>query len=233
MRTRLHFLSVVVAAFCIVSNIHGRADGAKPGSFADAIRFVPKDIAATVTGHQEQLDGDEHLEVRIVPLKNTIIAGETLQLRVEFWNKGNQDFFLCKEILEPSSGCSLKLAFEPHGKGEAHGSAGDCVPWGMRKNPDKNASAFEKELSRRWVLLPPRHFYGTVIPLDRDSNNHELEEPGTYRLSGRFASGGMLSTANCNDLVGYPEEVAQLPAGSWKGQVDTNTVVVRVVAKKK
>jgi hypothetical protein len=233
MPTRLQFLLVVVAAFCIAAKVDGRGDGTKPTSFANASRFVPKDIAATANGPQEQSDDGGDLKVRIVPLRNAIVAGETLQLRVEFWNTGNKDFFLCKDILEPSLGCSLKLTFEPHGKGEARGSAGDCVPWGMRKNPAKNASAFEKEMLRRWVLLQPKHFYGTVIPLYRDSNNHELEEPGTYRLRGGFTSGGMLSTASCNELIAYPEEVAQLPAESWKGQVETNTIVIRVITKTK
>jgi hypothetical protein len=168
----------------------------------------------------------EDLALRITPTKSVVIVGQTLGLRVEFWNDGNTPLFICKDFLAQAAvGCGLTFSFTPHGTGPRSLSAGDCFLGGQKFN-------FAKELMQHWVLLPPKTFYGAGVVLYRDSNNHELEEPGSYRLSGEYSSGGLLSGANCNAISLFPDEVASLPGKSWTGRLNSNSVAIRVIAKK-
>ncbi|HYL46649.1 MAG TPA: hypothetical protein VEU52_06460, partial [Candidatus Limnocylindrales bacterium] len=87
-------------------------------------------------------------------------------------------------------------------------------------------------LTRNWVSIPPNHFYGSIIQLD-PRYYPELNTPGHYRINGRFVSEGLLSTVNYNTLAKHPEEVAHLPGKSWKGEVETNSITIHVIAEKK
>jgi hypothetical protein len=58
------------------------------------------------------LGQDEKIEVRISPVKNTIASGETLKVRVEIWNVGNKNIFVCRDFQSHAPQCGLRLIFE-------------------------------------------------------------------------------------------------------------------------
>jgi len=177
-------------------------------------------------GIQEQKQQSE-VEVRISPLKNAIVAGDTLQLRVEIWNMGTKDLFICRDFhLRTAQFCIFTLSFEPRGKAPRTDSAADV---GF---PNEKKESFVDAMVRNWISIPPGHFYGGIVELD-PSFYPELSEVGSYHIRGRYFSGGLLTPRNSNDLQAYPKEIGQLPGKSWQGEVYTNSVVVRVVPNRK
>lgn len=175
-------------------------------------------------GLEEQKRAAEDLEVRISPLKDVIAAGDTLSVRVEISNIGTQDLFICKQFHGVRLVfCNLDFSFDPSVKAPRRAWAADTFPG--------EKESFANALVRNWVLIPPKHFYGAIIELNPGSYP-ELKTVGRYRVAGRYVSSGLLAPLYYNNLLGRSEEVAQLPGKSWQGEVDTNSIVVHVIAKK-
>jgi hypothetical protein len=153
-----------------------------------------------------------------------ITAGDTLAVRVEIWNVGNQDLFICKNFEGVRLVfCDLSLSFTPR-------AVAPRTEWAVDANPDENES-FANALVRNWISIPPKHFYGMVVELD-PSTYPELKTAGRYRIHGRYVSPGLLGSGYYNNLLEHSEEVSRLPGKSWQGDVDTNSAVIRVVGKR-
>jgi hypothetical protein len=124
--------------------------------------------------------------------------------------------------------CHLTLTFEPCRRGEGTLFAADCYSEGTRTD------WFDHALVEQWILLRPNHFYGTVIAILPNSDNHELEEPSHYRIKGGdFATGLMRphGSTSCNGVSSFPEKIAALPAKAWEGKLETNLVVIKVIPR--
>jgi hypothetical protein len=167
----------------------------------------------------------EGLEVRIIPNRSRIVVGQQLTLRIEIWNTGDQDFYICRDMLAFGGyACHLTLNFTPRGKANGHGLAADC--YNEKPPPSED---FARYLTELWILLPPKHFYGTTLKISRLDYNRELEEPGRYRLTGEYSSGGLLSGANCNVTSYFPDQVARLRNKAWVGRIQSTPVTIQVV----
>ena len=81
-----------------------------------------------------------------------------------------------------------------------------------------------------WVSIPPNHFYGTTVDL-MPSGYPELRLAGNYRITAEFGSGGLLAIYCYDRLTEFASEVAALPAKSWQGGIQSNTVLLRVKGK--
>jgi hypothetical protein len=185
---------------------------------------------ATVPEPQEQSQQGSGLEVKISPAKSAIAPPDTLSSRVEISNTGTQDLFVCRDFF--SGTCDLRLSFDPVAKVEHAVASADCVPYEWERNvPPPKSEDFAKTLAKDWVLLPPGHFYGATIELSPGAYP-ELGIVGHYRINGRFSSGGLLGQYCYYKLKGFSKEVADLPAKSWQGTVDANSVTVRVIKRK-
>jgi len=167
------------------------------------------------------------IEVRLIPKRRTIKAGEPLEVRVEIWNVSTQPLFIRKNIFElcGDSPLSLRLELGPPLKPGTlgHGCAADCL-----YQPE---DSFAKRLLIFWAILPLQDFYGTVVYLDPDTFP-QLNTPGRWRLRGTYKSRGDLSSSFCFDPTPLPdnaEQVKRLPYEAWQGQVDTNTIWIEVV----
>lgn len=169
------------------------------------------------------------LEIKISAEKSVVDSGEPVQLRIEIWDIGTQDVLVCKELI--SGPCDLRISFDPPAKVEHAGTAGDCAPYESTAHPPSQAEEFANVLVKDWVSIPPKHFYGSTIELD-SRNYPELRVPGRYRISGIFSSGGPLNQPCYYKMRGFSKEVAGLPAVSWHGTLETNSVSVRVIGKK-
>jgi len=190
------------------------------------LTFPVQDNTSTQTSATPQTQQSEEIEVRIAALKSTVVAGQTLQLRIEIWNVGSQDLFICKnfDVYTPHF-CYLTLTFQPPGVRSGSGLASDI---GF---PNPNADSFVNALVRSWISIPPGHFYGAVVDLNPGFYS-ALATPGHYRIRGTFGSGGLLTPAQFNVLPTYSKEVGELPGKSWAGKVETNVVEIHVVPKK-
>jgi len=167
------------------------------------------------------------LEVRLIPDKNVVTDGQILRLRVEFWNIGRKDLFVCKDFQLPNnSACGLTFTITPVGKGPGEGGAVDCgAPAG---------ESFAMDIAKEWVLLPPNHFYGTIINIDPDSYGGALTTPGRYRIKADYFSAGLAKAdgpMTCNRVAFYTKEIASLSAKVWEGNMHSEPMVIDVIAK--
>jgi hypothetical protein len=170
--------------------------------------------------------GVKQIEVRLIPKKKTIKAGENLEVRVEIWNVGLKPLFINTAIFEPCSFSPLSLRLElgpPMKPQPGRRCFADCV-YGAK---DTFASRFVLE----WNTLSAHDFYGTVVTMNPDSFP-QLNTPGRWRLRGAYKSMRDLSLGLCFDaapLSDEKEQVKALPWEAWQGEVDTNTVWIEVV----
>lgn len=187
--------------------------------------------AAALRGPITQNQGKpgKDLKVKISVEKPVTVSGESLQLRVEIWNMGTQDVMVCKDFV--SGPCDLRISFDPVAKVEHAISSGDCAPYISTAQPPLPAEEFAKALVEDWVSIAPKHFYGGTIELD-PKVHPELGVAGRYRISGIFTSGGLLGQPCYYRLKAFGKEVVKLPAESWHGEVETNSVWIQVNGKK-
>jgi hypothetical protein len=168
----------------------------------------------------------KQIEVRLIPKKKTIKAGEALEVRVEIWNVGPKPLFIKNAIfvLCGLSPLSLRLELSPPMKPQpGHGCASDCIY--------STEDSFARRLVYHWTTLPPGDFYGTVVGMDPDSFP-QLNTPGRWRLRGTYSSTGDLSSSLCFDPAPLPDrkqQIKRLPYEAWQGAVDTNTAWIEVL----
>ena len=168
----------------------------------------------------------KQIEVRLLPRTKSIRVGDSLDVRVEIWNVSSHPFFIKKAIYEPcgpSSPLSLRLELGPPLKSQKGiACAGDCL---------EGSDNFTTKMVNRWISLPPKTFYGTVLRMDPDFFP-QLKTPGRWRLGGAYKSIGGLSSTSCLGPYPSPEETRQisaLPYAAWEGEVETNSVWVEVL----
>ncbi len=171
-------------------------------------------------------DDSKQIEVRLLPKKKIIKAGETLEVRVEIRNTRSETFFIRKDIFQLcfSSPLSLRLELGPPIKPQpGHGCASDCV-YGAGESLARRLAFF-------WTILRPGHFYGAVVSMDADTFP-QLNTPGRWRLRGSYTTLADLSSSFCFDPTPIPdkdEQLKSLPYKAWQGEVETNTRWVEVI----
>lgn len=173
-----------------------------------------------------QAQGGKQIEVKLIPKRKSIRAGNVLQVRVEIWNVGSKPFFLQKAIYELCvlAPLSLRLELGPPMKPQpGHACAADCIY--------DAKDSFARRLAYDWTILPPQDFYGTVVTMDPDTFP-QLKTPGRWRLRGTYNSLRDLSSSFCFDTAPIPdkqEQINGLPFKAWEGTVETNTVWIEVL----
>jgi hypothetical protein len=176
---------------------------------------------------QTKYTESKQVEVRLIPKRKAIKAGEALEVRVEIWNVGRRPVFITKAIFDLCgvSPLSLRLELGPPIKPQpGHGCASDCIYNGE--------DSFARRLVDHWTTLPSGDFYGTIVVMDPDSFP-QLNTPGRWRLRGTYQSTRDLSSSLCLDPAPLPdnnEQIKRLPYEAWQGAVNTNTVWIVVCA---
>jgi hypothetical protein len=170
-------------------------------------------------------EAPKQIEIRLTPKAQTIRVGETLEVRVEIWNVGRKEVFIEKSLYEPCMRSPLSFYLDggpPLNLQEpGQACAADCL--------DDPGETITSRLVKRWVSLPPGHFYGTSVQLD-PAFFPQLRTPGRWNLHGRYSSDGELTSSVCmNNIVLDREQTEKLPYKSWKGEEDANIVRIEVV----
>jgi hypothetical protein len=168
---------------------------------------------------------NNQIEVRISSKAKAIRAGETLELKVEIWNVGDKRLFIERDIYQLCSHSPLSLKFDlgpPIKPGPGYGCAGDCA--------DDPKASFASRLVERWISLPVKHAYGTVVRMSPD-DFPQLKTPGRWRLRGEYKSDGDLSSSFCaiSPIPLDPQLIQTLPYKAWRGEIATNIVWIEVV----
>jgi len=164
------------------------------------------------------------IELRLVPEKSTIRPGETLKLKIELWNIGSDDVIVAQHVGSKFGNSELRLFLEKGPIREAGtGLFADGIP---EPGPD-----FEKTFVKNWLTLNRGHFYGTYVYMDPIEYPH-LRKPGQYEIRAEYVSRGISSTPGWNGGYLKQQDVENLPLSALKGTISSNTVRIRVSAKK-
>ncbi len=161
------------------------------------------------------------IELKIMPEKSVIRAGETLKVKVEIWNVGNDDIIIAQNIDATYGNSELELFLEVGSnlQGAAMRSVGDLIP---DANPDL-ANTFVKN----WLTLNKHHYYGTVVFMD-PINYPQLGKAGRYRIRAEYSSRGVSAIPGWNGGWLKQEDIDKLPFKDWKGTVNSNFVSIQV-----
>ena len=116
-------------------------------------------VSAHTAQPQSANDSTPKVELKLIPEKTTIRAGQRLKLRVELWNVGTNDVIIAQNIDETFGNSELRLFLETDSlRDNQPGMVGDSIP---EPNPD-----FEKTFVTNWLTLNRAHFYGTYVYMD-------------------------------------------------------------------
>lgn len=191
--------------------------------------LLPADSSpfAHLTSQSQRVQQDDahppKLSLRLSTLNRMIHLGEDLELRMEIWNEGGNDVYVCKQFERMGWPlCSTDFTILD--------SAG-------QRGPQFNASShadsrlkvpLASALIRDWIALSPHHFCGTTVKLDPTSYPL-LRVPGDYRVMAEYSSQGLVESYR-GALQFEPGEIERLPAKSWQGQIEAEPITITVLA---
>jgi hypothetical protein len=171
-------------------------------------------------------DSQSQISVRISVEHSHFRPGEDVPLRVEIWNKGNQDVFIFKNIDVAFSNALAVIDLTLYDGKQADrpmvASVSDSFASERSSYPP-----LAGELPKYWIAVPPQHFYGGEVMM-RASSFERLRVPGKYRVQGKYSSRGFLAQDINNPLLHYAQELKKLPYQAWVGAVDTNSIYIEV-----
>ncbi len=125
-------------------------------------------------------ESNSQISVRISTEKSRFRPGEDVPLRVEIWNEGNQDLYVCKEIEADISNALARIDLTLYYGTEAERPTSTLVV---------DFPLSENELPEHWIAIPPQHFYGGRVVMSA-SSFEKLKMPGRYRIQGKYSSRG-------------------------------------------
>lgn len=89
---------------------------------------------------------------------------------------------------------------------------------------------FPNALISNWIALAPKYKYGAT--LDLGMAFHGNPRPGHYAVRVTLTPGGPSSQSVYNDLLHYPNELANLPYPGWTGKAVSNWVSITIIPRK-
>jgi hypothetical protein len=157
--------------------------------------------------------------------KNAINSGEILELRVEIWNEGSTDVFVCKDFGRNSwPFCHVDFTIE-----DSSGRSGSQLSSAIDLDPFQKVP-LARALVRDWIALRPNHFCGTTVKLD-PATFPQLRKLGRHKVLAEYSSPGLVQGYH-GTLVIESGELERLPAKSWQGQVEAKPVIVRILPER-
>lgn len=167
---------------------------------------------------------DVGLAVRLHQPLVAIRAGEPIQVAVDLSNEGKQPILICRDLEFLSESC--------HWQFETRDASGRQLP-GVMGVADRIVGApmpFPNALISNWLTLAPNYKYGTMM--DLEDAIPSKARPGRYTVRAILTSDGPGAQSVYNDLLHYPDELANLPYPGWKGKAASNWISVNVVSTK-
>ena len=177
--------------------------------------------------HHASATGNPNVKIRLSTsaLTDAIRPGENFLLKIELWNDGPGDVFVCKEFDRQFSPlCHTAIFLED--RSGLHSSLVLSAP-DFSPSQKQTLSAV---LLRDWISLRQDHSYGAIITIDPDAYP-QLRKPGRYRIIARYSSEGVVAGYQ-NSVSLDPDEFKHLPASSWEGEIESTPVNVHVTGGK-
>lgn len=143
---------------------------------------------------------------------------EKIPLHVELVNVGSHGVLIGRDLWTNVSPSRLTVTVIPS---DGHAVSGES---GAADAPAPNDD-LTKAMLNWMILLSPGYSYGSTTALRADLT------PGTYKVRAVFTSEGLDSGSFYNPLLKQPEEKEKFAAQNWKGEVSSNELTIRIVAR--
>jgi hypothetical protein len=176
---------------------------------------------------QPEATANAPIRVHLSTLKKVFAVGEPIRVELRVTNSGDVPVLIANRV-SPSSGEPAVVQFEVT---DAHGRSSPVTSWIVDRGPtelsDEDAAA---KLLGSWVLLYPRTSMVFEVPVSAAVFQF-LSTPGSYTLSGRYASNGIRYAGNSDGISG--KRLDSLPYESWSGNVSMNEISLTIVPARK
>ena len=149
-------------------------------------------------------------------------AGKFIQVQVDVTNDSKQTLLVCRDLDVGNHSCYWDF--------ETRDASGRVLPV-LKYAFDRFIEApvpFPNALISNWIALAPKYKYGTMLGLGLALPG--TPKPGHYRVRATLTSDGPSGESVYNDLLHYPNELANLPYTGWKGKAVSNWVSITIIA---
>jgi hypothetical protein len=167
---------------------------------------------------------DSRVEVNLIPEREFINAGDVARIFVEVGNAGDVSVILPNGISIYSGQTAFLDLDILNAKGEVsprqHFNVDSFPP---AQKPDPIVALID-----HWTVLHPNTSMKTRLTIS-DKDFLFLRTKGRYQLSGSYSTNGLLNPKTLGQIGISAETIAQFPFVIWRGKIETNDVVLRVV----
>lgn len=150
--------------------------------------------------------------------------GKPIDVQMDVSNDSKQTLLVCRDLDIGSHACFWDF--------ETRDASGRMLP-SLNYAFDRFIEApvpFPNALISNWIALAPNYRYGMMLTLGLALPGKP--KPGRYRIRTILTSDGPSGESVYNDLLHYPNELANLPYPGWKGRAVSNWVSITIVAHK-
>ncbi|MGA7917815.1 MAG: hypothetical protein WCA00_21445 [Candidatus Acidiferrales bacterium] len=150
--------------------------------------------------------------------RHTYAERETIPLHAEITNVSSHDVLVGRNLWTNVSPSRVEVSVIPT---DGHAMIGES---GAVDGPPPNDDLTKAMLN--WVLLLSSGYsFGSVTTLRSDL------APGSYKVRAVFTSDGIDSGSFYNPLLHHPDEAEKFRPQSWKGDIASNELTIRIVAR--
>jgi hypothetical protein len=167
--------------------------------------------------------GSKSLRLKIWLETPTYSVGDEIPVHVQVTNVGNDSVLIGNEMiwgaLSPSR---IEFNVVPD---DGHDLT---YQRGATDVPTSHASEDLASAALRWcLLLSPGYSYSATAPLLQFVPKLSR---GVYKIRARYISSGVEADKYFNPLLSHPEVLAALRSESWKGEISSNAITVKIVS---
>jgi len=176
--------------------------------------------------------GDPKSEAQVFNLKiwtdrSTYRQGQEVRVHVQLTNISSKEIFVGKDLRTNASPSHLDVYATPLDGRLPSGGVVSAVD-GL---PPHAFDDFPKAVLNWCFLLPPGYSYGLSTTLRSLVNRSDLTAR-VYKIRAIYSSFGIDYDVHFNPLLTRPDELTNLLSKSWKGEVESNEIEVRILPAK-
>lgn len=164
------------------------------------------------------------LQLTILTDKKVYAEGDNIPIHAQVTNVSRRDVFIGRDMWTNASPSHTWLAITAIDGHKFGGVAGAADIWSPMDD-------LPREVLRWCILLPPGYSYGSNTFVQSFARADGLI-PGAYKVRAIFESRGIDANIYFNPLLGNAKELEGLRAQDWKGQIRSNELTIRIVARK-
>lgn len=204
-----------------------------------AVGFFALPLLLVVCPGMPQESEPSEVSIKISVPKQRFRLGERIPLSVEIHNSGTAPIYVGSHIMESQGGMvdfHLEVTNQ-RGDTSAFRTFGPPAPAAVEisKIEEENARAredFSKNLSRAWVLIHPKCFYGAVLEISREEYAF-LAKPGRYALQATYESKGFDYPSYLNPVARAPDMLSKLGYRSFRGELTSDKIWIEIAESQK